>query len=83
MNKQKNIGSYNESSPQVLSPFGYPLPVFDDTLSVISEEGHYWQRRMSVAGKCFAVRSFFQPASEVTPAEKLFCIIDFDIAKKD
>lgn len=83
MNKQENTGSYNESKPQVISPFGYPLPAFNDILSVISEEGHYWRRRMSVDGKCFDVRSFFQPASEVTPAEKLFCIIDSDIAKKD
>lgn len=80
--KKKIIGSYAKSNPQVLSPFGYPLPVFDDTLSVISDEGHYWQREMTVDGKRFTLRSFFQPASEATPTEKLFRMIDSDILKK-
>lgn len=83
MNKQKTTGSYDESNPQVLNPFGYPLPAFDDTLSVISEEGHYWQREITVGGKPFAVRSFFQPVSQTTAREKLFRIIDFDIERKD
>ena len=83
MKKQESIGSYATSNPHTLTPFGYPLPAFDDTLSVISEEGHYWQREMAVDGKCFMVRSFFQPVSETTPTEKLLHMIDSDIARKD
>lgn len=83
MKKQENIGSYAASNPHILAPFGYPLPAFDDTLAVISEEGHYWHREMAVDGKCFTVRSFFQPVSEATPTEKLLYIIDSDIARKD
>lgn len=83
MKKQETVGSYSTSNPHVLSPFGYPLPAFDDTHSVISEEGHYWQREMTVDGKRFTVRSFFQPVSEATPTEKLLYIIDSDIVKKD
>lgn len=48
MKKQETIGSYAKSNPQILSPFGYPLPVFEDAVSIISEEGHYWQRKMIV-----------------------------------
>lgn len=83
MKKQETIGSYAASNPRIVTPFGYPLPAFDDTLSVISEEGHYWQREMGVDGKCFAVRSFFQPVSEATPTEKLIHIIDSDITNRD
>lgn len=83
MKKQKNTGNYHESNPQILSPFGYPLPVFDDTLYVISEEGHYWQREMKVDGKSFTLRSFFQPVSEATPFDKLLYMIDSGILKKD
>lgn len=83
MNKQKDTGGYDESNPQVLSPFGYPLPAFDDTLTVISEEGHYWQRKITVGGKPFAVRSFFQPASVAAPIDKLLHMIDSNVLKKD
>lgn len=83
MKKQENTGSYAASNPHVLSPFGYPLPAFDDTLSVISEDGHYWQREMAVDGKRFAVRSFFQPVSKATPTEKLLHIIASDITNRD
>ena len=81
MNKQ-NTGSYNESNPQILSPLA-TLPVFDDTLSVISEEGHYWQREMKVDGKSFTLRSFFQPVSVAAPIDKLLHMIDSNVLKKD
>lgn len=83
MKKQKNTGNYAESNPQILSPFGYPLPVFDDTLSVVSEEGHYWQREMKVDGKSFTLRSFFQPVSVAAPIDKLLHMIDSNVLKKD
>jgi len=83
MKKQKTTGSYAKSNPQILSPFGYPLPVFEDTLSIISEEGHYWQRKMTVDGKHFTLRSFFQPVSQATPTEKLLHMIDSGTFKKD
>ena len=76
MKKQQTTGSYAKSNPQTLSPFGYPLPVFEDTLSIISEEGHYWQRKMIVDGKHFILRYYFQPLSQVTPTEKLLHMID-------
>jgi hypothetical protein len=82
MKKQETTGSYAKSNPQILSPFGYPLPVFEDTLSIISEEGHYWQRKMIVDGKHFTLCSYFQPLSQVTPAEKLLHMIDSDASKK-
>ena len=69
-------GSYAASNPHTLSPFGYPVLTFDDTLSVIAEEGFFREREMVLNGKTFKIRSFFRPVSSETAMEKLLRLID-------
>lgn len=69
-------GSYAASNPHTLSPFGYPILTFDDTLAVISEEGFFREREMVLEGKTFKIRSFFRPVSSETATEKLLRLID-------
>lgn len=76
MKENKCNGSYAASNPHTLSPFGYPVLTFDDTLVVISEEGFFREREMVLEGKPFKVRSFFLPVSSETATDKLLRLID-------
>ncbi len=76
MKETINYGSYAASNPHTLSPFGYPVLTFDDTLAVISEEGFSREREMVLDGKPFKVRSFFRPVSSESATEKLLRLID-------
>lgn len=76
MKETTNCGSYAASNSHTLSPFGYPVLTFDDTLSVISQEGFFREREMVLEGKPFKVRSFFRPVSSETATDKLLLLID-------
>lgn len=76
MKENKCNGGYAASNPHILSPFGYPVLAFDDTLAVISEEGFFREREMVLEGKPFKVRSFFRPVSSETATDKLLRLID-------
>lgn len=76
MKEITNCGSYAASNPHTLSPFGYPVLTFDDTQAVISEEGFFREREMTLEGKTFKIRSFFRPVSSETATEKLLRLIN-------
>ena len=83
MRNNTTIGAYATSNPHTIAPFGYPLPAFRDAQTVVAEDGHYWQREMTVEGKRFTIRSFFQMESTAKAMEKLLQAIDSDALKKD
>lgn len=78
MKENKNHGSYSASNPHTLSPFGYPVLTFDDTQTIISEEGFYREREMILEGKTFKIRSFFRSVSSEPAANKLLRLIDME-----
>lgn len=82
MNKVTQFGKYEDSRPHLLSPFGFPIPLFDDAVSVISEEGLFREREMVLDGKRFQIRSFFPPEPSANTTEKLLRLIDNDHTKK-
>lgn len=82
MNKTAQQGKYENSRPHLLSPFGYPIPLFDDAVSVISEEGFFREREMMLDGKRFQIRSFFPPEPSADTTEKLLRLIDSNYPKK-
>lgn len=82
MNQTKQFGRYEDCTPYQLAPFGYPIPLFDDAVSVISEEGFFREREMELGGKRFQIRSFFPVEPSANPTEKLLRLIDSNHPKK-
>ena len=82
MNQTKKCGRYADCTPYQLAPFGYPIPLFDDAVSVISEEGFFREREMELDGKRFQIRSFFPSEPSANSTEKLLRLIDNDCAVK-
>lgn len=76
MKTQRDFGKYKDCTPCQFAPFGYPIPVFDDAVSVISEEGFFREREMMLDGKRFQIRSFFPPEPSADTTEKLLRLID-------
>ncbi len=76
MKETANCGSYAASNPHTVSPFGYPVLTFDDTLAIVSEEGFFREREMVLEGKTFKIRSFLRPVSSESATEKLLRLID-------
>ena len=76
MNHKNEFGQYKNSNPSIFYPFGYPIAVFDDALSVVSEEGFYRKREMVLDGKRFQIRSIFPVEPTANPTEKLLRLID-------
>lgn len=76
MKTQKDFGKYEDSNPTLLHLFGLPTLVFDDALSVMSEEGLHREREMILDGKRFQIRSFFPSEPSADTTEKLLRLID-------
>lgn len=82
MNHKNEFGQYKNSNPNIIYPFGYPVIVFHDAVSVISEEGLFREREMELDGKRFQIRSFFPIEPSANPTEKLLRLIDSDRLEK-